>query len=67
MTNYEKAVRHRLIDLEMTQTELARRVHDKTGLYCDQSLVARTIGKVKGVNRIKAAINEILGLDNAEN
>lgn len=62
MTAYEKLVRHRLIDLEMSQTELARRVHEKTGLYCDQSYVARTIGKQGGSIKIRNAINEILGL-----
>lgn len=61
MTDYEKLVRHRLIDLEMSQTQLAKLVHEKTGLYCDQSLVARTIAKGND-NKIKAAINEILEL-----
>ena len=60
MTEYEKLVRHRLIDLEMSQTQLAKIVHDKTGLYCDQSLIARTMAKA-GTNRIKTAMNEVLG------
>lgn len=63
MTEYEKLVRHRLIDMEMSQTELAKKVHDMTGLYCDQSLIARTMAKrTERVNKIKAAMNEILEL-----
>ena len=66
MTDYEKLVRHTLIDREMSQTELARQVNKMTGLYCDQSYIARTMSG-NGSPKIKAAINAILGIEVNEN
>ena len=66
MNTYEKLVRHRLIDLEMSQTELAKQVNTLTGLYCDQSYIARTMSG-NGSPKIVEAINEILGIEGEPN
>ena len=63
MSEYEKLVRHRLVDLEMSKTELAKKVSEKTGLYCDQSYLSRNISGRRAAPKIIAAINEILGIE----
>lgn len=63
MNTYEKLVKHRLIDMDMTQTELARRVNEMTGLHTDQSYISRNLtGECKS-KRVIGAINEILGIE----
>ena len=63
MNTYEKLVKHRLIDMDMTQTELARRVNEITGLHTDQSYISRNMtGECKS-KRVINAINEILGIE----
>ena len=63
MSEYEKLVRHRLVDLEMSRSELAERVRAKTGLYCDASYLSRNISGARHAPKILAAINEILGIE----
>lgn len=63
MITYEKLVKHRLIDLDMTQTELAKKVNEITGLHTDQSYISRNLtGECKS-KRVISAINEILGIE----
>lgn len=63
MITYEKLVKHRLIDLDMTQTELAKKVNEMTGLHTDQSYISRNLtGECKS-KRVISAINEILGIE----
>ena len=63
MNTYEKLVKHRLIDMEMTQTELARKVNEMTGLHTDQSYISRNLTGECNSKRVIGAINEILGIE----
>lgn len=64
-TNYAKMVKHRLIDMGKTQTWLFAEIKARTDLYCDWSYLKKiSEGKEPGV-RIVEAINEILGLGDA--
>ena len=63
MTDYEKLVKHRLIDLGQTQTWLIEEVQKATGMYCDSSLLHKLYtGKLK-VPKIRAAVDGVLGLE----
>lgn len=63
MTAYEKAVRHALIDHEMSIGQLAKLVSDKTGLFCDTAYLGRNLSGERNAPKIKAAVNEILGIE----
>lgn len=63
LTAYGKAIKHRLIDLNMTQTALMEEITRRTGLYCDCSYLKKIMDGHVSPPKIVAAINEILGLD----
>jgi len=63
LTDYGKTVKHRLIDLGMTQKQLQDAITAKTGLYCDTSNLGKILTGQLGSARIIAAINDILGID----
>lgn len=58
----KKRIKHRLLDLEMTEAELISAVKEKTGMYCDYKVLARFYTGKNVSAHIKSAINEILGL-----
>ena len=63
MSPYEKKVRHRLIDLDRSQTWLIEQVKAATGQYCDSSLLHKMFaGKLK-VPNIRRAVDQALGFD----
>lgn len=63
MSEYEKKVKHRLIDLEMPEHVLIARVAEKTGMYFDRSYLSKIFrGKCHSAKLI-SAINEIVGID----
>lgn len=65
---YGKAIKHGLIDKDMSIATLAKAVSNKTGMYCDQPMLSRIIsGQIKAESRpvITAAINEILDLNDS--
>ena len=60
---YGKAIKHGLIDKDMTYAELAVEVKKLTGMYCDTALITRIVnGQFTPDSRpvICGAINEIL-------
>lgn len=62
-TSYAKAVKHKLVDIDKSQTWLFAEIKRRTGLYCDWSYLAKiSDGKEPGT-RVVEAINEILGLE----
>lgn len=63
MTDYEKTVKHRLIDLEKTQAWLAAEASKKTGLFCDGRYLSAILSGKQAGTKIKAAINEILNIE----
>lgn len=63
LTDYGLTVKHRLIDLGMTQRQLERAVTEKTGLYCDASNLGKIFKGQLASKRIIAAVNEILGIE----
>ena len=59
-TDYGKAVRQKLIAEEKTQKWLEGQITEKTGLFCDSSLLHKIFtGQMPG-KKIVNAINEIL-------
>lgn len=62
ITDYGKAIKGRLVELNETQDWLVARVSEKTGLYFDTSYLHKImVGKLKG-EKIISAINEILDI-----
>ena len=61
--DYEKAVKHRLIDLGKTQAWLFGRVKEETGLYCDYSYFLKICRGDEPGTKVVSAINSILGFD----
>jgi len=58
----KKAVKHRLIDMGMTQRQLCEEITAQTGRYCDNATIKRVLdGKTKR-SPIIEAIREILDL-----
>lgn len=59
---FEQRVKIELIKRNMTQTELCNAVTERTGLYCDHSLLHRIFnGQTPGTN-VKEAVCDILGI-----
>lgn len=59
---FKKAVKHRLIDMEKTQTWLCAEVTARCGRYCDSSMLKKVYeGKLPG-SIIIPTIQEILDL-----
>lgn len=63
ITEYGKTVRKRLIDIEKTQEWLREQVVERTGLYIDAQYMTKILNGQRGAPKVKAAINEILGLE----
>ena len=59
-TEFKKKVKHRLIDLEKTQSWLIQEIRDKTGLYVDSSYLSKIFAGKNNGHKIIAAIREIL-------
>lgn len=60
--SFEQRVKIELVRRNMTQTELCNAVTERTGLYCDHSLLHRIFnGQTPGTN-VKEAVCEILGI-----
>lgn len=63
MENYKSMVMHYMIDSNVRSfTELAKLVHEKTGLYCDHAYMSRILNGERKAPKIRAAIAEILQL-----
>lgn len=60
--DYAKMVKKRLIDLDMTATELCKRVSAKTGKYFDDSYLYKILRGKLSTPRMISAINEILNI-----
>ncbi len=61
-TEYGKAIKKRLIDLEKPQTWLIERVKEETGLFFDGSYLFKIMAGRIATPKIVAAINKILDL-----
>jgi len=61
-TDYSKRVKIALIERDWTYTDLAAKVSDKTGMFCDSAYISRILSGERNSQPISAAINEILGL-----
>lgn len=59
---FKVAVKHRLIDKEMTQADMIRLVREKTGMFLDTSYLHKIYTGQKRSEKIIAAIREILDL-----
>ena len=61
--DFKKEVKKRLIDKDWTFDNLAHAITDKTGLFCDTSYLSRNISGERNAPKIRAAICEILEIE----
>lgn len=59
---FKIAVKHRLIDKEMTQADMIRTVREKTGMFLDTSYLNKIYKGQKRSKKIIEAIREVLDL-----
>ena len=59
---FKLAVKHRLLDLGMTQADMIREVSKRTGKYLDSSYMKKIYDGKNHPKEILAAIREILDL-----
>lgn len=64
LTQFGKAIKHRLIDLEKPQTWLIEEVKKKTGLYFDSSYLYKIQTGQYNTPKVVTAICEVLGMEN---
>lgn len=62
---FRLAVKHRLLDLDMTQDEMIERVREKTGMYLDRSYLHKLFTGSRRSKKIFQAIREVLDLPEA--
>lgn len=62
-TEYAKLIKHRLIDVGMTQVQLIDEVKERTGLYLDRSYMKKIYDGKCRPEKIVTAINEILSIE----
>lgn len=58
----KKAVKHRLVDMNMTQADLIREITNRTGLYLDSSYMSKIFNGKNHNQKIISAMWEILDL-----
>lgn len=63
VTEYGKAVKKRLIDINQTQEWLMKEVTERTGRFVDSGYLYKIMSGQRRAPAITAAINEILGLE----
>lgn len=63
MTDYGRAVKHKLVDIDKTQTWLIREISSKTGLYVDSAYLSSIFSGRRNAPRVKDAIYDIIGVD----
>ena len=62
ITEYGKAIKSRLLDMNESQAWLVKEVGKKTGLYFDTSYLHKVMTGKQKSEKIISAINEILGI-----
>ena len=60
---YQKRVMHELIERSWTTSDLAKKVSEKTGLFCDTGYLSKIFSGKRKATNIVQAINEILGIE----
>ena len=58
--NFRRRVKHKLIDMEKSQSWLLEQVKEKTGLFVDNSYLNKIYTGERKAPKIRAAICEIL-------
>ena len=64
-TEYGKLVKKTLIDLGKSAKELSEEVAEATGLYCSSAYLSKVLSGERNAPKIRAAINDILGIEEA--
>ena len=59
---FKKTVLKKLVDLDKNQKWLLSEIHEKTGLYCDNSYLNKILSGQRAAPKIVSAIKEILDL-----
>lgn len=66
LSNFGKAIKKRLLDIDQNQNWLIERVKEKTGLYFDSSYMAKILNGTHKTPSITQAICEILEIESAD-
>ena len=64
-TEFGKAIKHKLVDRDLTQNWLIEEVRKKTGMFFDSSYLQKILNGKSSAPVIVNAIVEILGIDAA--
>jgi len=62
LTDFGKAVKKRLIDIDKSQTWLNEQIAKETGMFCDSSRLAKILSGAQNSAAIEGAIRNILQL-----
>ena len=65
-TDFGKAVKHRLVDLDLSQNWLIEEVKKKTGLYFDSSYLQKILNGKSRTPKLVDAIAEILDIEDVQ-
>lgn len=60
LTPFGLRCKHAMLDLNIMPSELARMVHEDTGMYCDASYLTRIFYGERNAPKIKESICKIL-------
>lgn len=66
ITEFGRAIKKRLIDLDKNQNWLIDQVREQTGLFFDSSYMSKILTGQLATPKITAAIRDILGLPDSE-
>ncbi len=66
MTEYGKAIKKRLLDMDRPQKWLIDEVNKETGLYFDRSYLTKIANGAKTAPRIVEVINKLLKIEGSE-
>lgn len=58
--SFGKEVKKKLIDFDWNMADLAEKISEKTGMFCDVAYLSRILGGQRNPPKIKEAICEIL-------
>ncbi len=65
-TDFGKAVKHRLVDMDLSQNWLIEEVKKKTGLYFDSSYLQKILNGKSSAPKLVDAIAEILNIEDVQ-
>lgn len=66
ISEFGKEAKKLMIDKNLSLTELAAKITETTGMFCDRSYLAKIYSGERNAPKIRAAIREILEMGEAD-